>query len=305
MEKEHKKKKIWWYILIAVVVIFIGLILNMSYVQKNMLISTHKEILQILANEKAAQANLFFDSQKEKLSILRSMSVFQDAAMYPSDLSKAELAKKAIGDLKSIIPGISITTPEGIIIIGENDLPGMDYSGQNYYSLKEKKIVFERYYDPIRKKDYYAVAGPIYDKQEKDKIVGTIVFDVELDKISTLMKESLESKTNEVYIIDDTGLLLSGSEYIDLDGKSGVLVQEIDSEGAKLCLKDLKEYSKDDAVEVHAEEVSQYLNYMGNSVFGAHAYAPAINGCVIAEEGADEILGTGMFNYIFNIFSKK
>ena len=43
---------------------------------------------------------------------------------------------------------------------------------------------------------------------------------------------------------------------------------------------------------------------MGGKVFGVHAYVPEIMGCVIAEEGADEILRLPMADYIKNIFNK-
>ena len=169
----------------------------------------------------------------------------------------------------------------------------------------QSEIVFTRYYDLQRKKDYYAVGGPIYDRIEKDKVIGAIAFDLELDKVSILMKEVLESKTGEVYLIDENGLLLSGSEYIGEGNKDGVLIQEVKSEGAKECLEDLEKYRGDGFVEEHEEEVISYTNYMGNEVFGAHAYVPSIMGCVIAEESADEITEFSLTGYVINIFNKK
>ncbi|MDD5731603.1 MAG: cache domain-containing protein [Patescibacteria group bacterium] len=277
----------------------------MARIQKQMLIDTHKQNLQMLANEKAAQINMFLEFQKERLLNLSSMIVFKEVALNPNDTSKIEAAKKTINDLKSTISGISVLTKEGIVIVGDIDLPNTDYGQHPYFVAKREDTTFTQYYDPLRKNDYYAIIGPIYDSADTTKIIGRIAFDIELDKISSIMQETIESPTNEVYLIDEKGLLLSRSEFIGQDNKKGVLIQEIKSEAAKECLDHLKLYGKNGFVEEHVEEVPEYLNYMGNKVFGAHAYAPAIMGCVIAEENADEILGVSMLDSIFNIFSKK
>ncbi|MCX6795877.1 MAG: cache domain-containing protein, partial [Candidatus Falkowbacteria bacterium] len=145
--------------------------------------------------------------------------------------------------------------------------------------------------DLQRKKDYFGVIGPIYDGTKKNKVIGVIGFDIELEKISALMKGSSEGKTKEVYLIDKTGLLLSRSAYIDKDNKGGVLIQEVKNEESDACLEDLKKYQKDGVIEKHEEKILSYLNYMGNEVFGAHAYVPQIMGCVIAEESTKEVLG--------------
>ena len=94
---------------------------------------------------------------------------------------------------------------------------------------------------------------------------------------------------------------MSGSKYIGASNKNGVLIQEVKSEGAKECLEDLEKYRGDGFVEEHEEEVISYTNYMGNEVFGAHAYVPSIMGCVIAEKSADEITKFSMIDYIKNI----
>jgi C4-dicarboxylate-specific signal transduction histidine kinase len=252
------------------------------------------ERLQSVANDKALVVNTFLESQKEKLSVIASMDVFKEAILYPDDKEKIETAYKRIQELKNIIPGISVLTNGAIVVIAENDLPGTDYSGQPYFALKEKKIVFEQYYDPLRKKEFYAVVGPVYDSKEPNNIIGEIAFDIELNQISVLLKESVDSGTDEVYLIDRNGLLLSGSEYIGKGNKNGVLIQEVKSTEAKECLEDLKEYGGHEEVEEHEEEEpAPYLNYMGDEVIGAHGYAPLIMGCVIAEERIDSLRGLG------------
>jgi C4-dicarboxylate-specific signal transduction histidine kinase len=278
---KHKRN-----LLLSLILLFVVLFLLLINYYNMQVIDTNKESLQLLANEKAAQVSLFLESKKEELLLLGSMNVFKEAILYPNDSSTIGMARDHINELKGILPGISILTKEGIVVIGEIDLPGTDYSGHPYFSLTEKKVVFVRYYDPLRKRDYYAIVGPVYDDQEKNKIIGTIAFDVELEKISEIMADNQEKGTTEAYLIDGTGLLLSASKFVDQNNTKGVLIQTITSEGAKDCLADLKKYAQGGYIKEHAEEVPRYLNYMGDEVYGAHAYLPAIGVCVIAESAS-------------------
>ena len=273
-------------LLLGLFLLFVVLFLVLINYHNMQVINASNESLQLLANEKAAQVNLFLESKKEELSILGSMNVFKEAILYPNDSSKLGIARDRINELKGIIPGISISTKEGIVLVADVDLPGTDYSGQPYFSLAEKKVVFERYYDPLRKGDYYAVVGPVYDNPEKNKIIGIIAFDIELEKIDEIMAETQEKETTEVYLIDDTGLLLSASKFVGQNNQKGILIQKVTSEGAKECLADLKKYDQGGYIEEHAEKVFRYLDYMGNEVYGAHAYLPAIGVCVIAESAS-------------------
>jgi hypothetical protein len=305
MKNFIRKNKGVLLICIIFIILFIGLICLGLNVQKQQVLILHKQSLQILANEKAAQVNTFLENQKEKQAIIATMNVFKEVVKDPNNTAKIEVAKDRINELKDIIPRIAIFTNEGIMFIAESGPVPIDYSALPYFVSKDKNIVFIRYYDSFQKRDYYSILGPIYDNADKSKIIGAIAFDLELDKVSILMKEVLESKTGEVYLIDENGLLLSGSEYIGEGNKDGVLIQEVKSEGAKECLEDLEKYRGDGFVEEHEEEVISYTNYIGNEVFGAHAYVPSIMGCVIAEESADEITEFSLTGYVINIFNKK
>ncbi|MEI6058368.1 MAG: cache domain-containing protein, partial [archaeon] len=293
-------------IFVIFIILFIGLICLGLNIQKQQIIEVHKESLQILANEKAAQIDNFLESQKEKQEIISSVGVFKEVVKDPKNPAKLEAAKNRINEISPIIHRIAIFTKEGVMFIAESGPTPIDYSSLPYFVLKDRNIIFMRYYDLSQKKYYYSVIGPIDDRIEKNKVIGSIAFDVELDKISSLMKETLDDGENdEVYLIDETGLLLSGSEYIGKNNKNGVLIQEVKSDGAKECLEDLEKYRGDGFVKEHEEEVISYKNYMGNEVFGAHAYVPSIRGCVIAEKSADEITKFSMMDYIKSIFMEK
>ena len=278
----------------------------MGLFQKQLLIESHKESLQLLANEKAFQIEQYLNSQKEKYQILASMNVFKEAVKYSNNPQKTEEAIKRIKELKEIYPGIALLTKEGIVVVAENNPAGSDYSDVLGFPANDEYVFrFMRYYDQSRKKDYFGAMGPIYDRVDTSKVIGVIGYDIELEKVGAIMEETLDKKTNEAYLIDESGLLLSGSEFIGQTNKNGILIQEVKSDGAKACLSDLKEYGKDGLIEKHEEEIgAQYINYMGDAVFGAHAYVPSIMGCVITEEGVEEVFGQSMGDYLFNIFNK-
>jgi uncharacterized protein (UPF0333 family) len=273
-------------LLLGLILLFVVLFLVLINYYNMQVTDSTKESLQLLANEKAEQVNLFLESKKEELSILGSMNVFKEVILYPNDSSKLGIARDKITELKGIIPGIGVFTKKGIIAVAENNPPGIDCSSYPYFASENQGVVFARYYDVTRKKDYYAIIGPIYDDLEKNEIIGAISFDIELDKISEIMAETQDKGTTEVYLIDGTGLLLSASKFVGQNNTKGVLIQTITSEGAKKCLADLKKYDQGGYIKEHAEEVPRYLNYMGNEVYGAHAYLPVIGVCVIAESAS-------------------
>jgi len=212
--------------------------------------------------------------------MLSSMNVFKNVILQPDNSSMLDIARARINELKFIVPGISVLTNEGIVLVGDIDLPGTDYRQHPYFLGKKQDVEFTRYYDPLRKEDYYAIIGPVYSDPQRTNIIGRIAFDVDLKNINNIMAENQVPGTEEVYLIDNTGLLLSASKFVGQDNQKGVLIQNVNSEGAKECLADLGKYDQSGYI---AEQVFRYLNYMGNEVYGAHAYVPAIMGCVIAE----------------------
>jgi len=282
-------------LLLLFLLLLVGEFYLLRNYQKEKQIEANKENLQILVNGKSLQINMFLEFQKEKLLMLTSMDVFKEVVLHPDDASKLEAAKKIIDNLGGTA---SIFSNDGILIYANNAPAGGNYSTDPYFVLKDKKILFGRYYDKYEKKDFYTLIGPIYDNQEKDKVIGAIGFHLPLDIINNIMKETFENEYTEVYLIDESGLLLSSSKYLGRDSRNGILVQEVESESAKKCLEDLKKFGKNNSIEEYEEEVIKYTNYMGSSVFGAHAYVPEIMGCVIVEESSEEITRFSLMDYV-------
>lgn len=287
---------------IILVLIFIVFLLAMAYTQRLMFITAHKDNLMTLAESKANQINTFLKSQKEKLSIIASIKDFKNALLISNDPSIIDQAKKRINDLKNIIPGISVMNSKGIVVIGDIDQPGTDYGFHPYFLGNRTDTTFTKYYDEFRKNNYFAVIGPVYD-DSNNIIIGRIAFDLELDQINNLMNESLEDNTS-IHLIDPDGFILGGSGYVRTENNKELLSQINLDDGAKFCLDHLKKYGGENGmVEKHEKDIIQYVNYKNIKVFGSHAYAPNISGCIIAEQNEDHVLKYSMLDYIQNVFN--
>jgi hypothetical protein len=292
-----KKSVMLLSIFMALLFIASFLILNLQ--NSGYFIKQSQEKLQVLADEKALQLNNFFNSKEEDLTLLRSMNVFKNALKNTTDKATLDTALGSINEIKATVPGISLLTLEGIAVVGEFDLPGTNYSTHPYFQNKVWNVSFELYYDPLRKNYYFAIIGPVYDRNNMSALLGLMAFDIPLENISSIFGSSNIGKTGEAYLIDNDGLLLSASRFVGQGNRNGVLLQRVRSDGAERCLEDLKKYGGNNSVQEHEEEIIAYKNYMGEVVVGAHAYVPELNGCVIAEIDYDEAyLGANtMFGY--------
>lgn len=117
-----------------------------------------------------------------------------------------------------------------------------------------------------------------------NKVLGVLIFQMELRGINSLMKTVNLGVSGETYVIDDKGLTLtelkhwpreSGSigQGINnpLDGKPTLAVQE--------CLKGQKGF-----------DAEGYLNYAGAEVFGFWQWIPEFKLGILAEVGKDETM---------------
>ncbi len=280
--------------------LLISILVVLFFIERNMVTDMHNKALQALADDEASLINDFFVNQNEKLSIIGSMTVFKDAVLYPDDPATISIAKNQIDALKDLIPGISLMSSQGIVSIGDNDLPGTDYSEHPYYLAKRHDVMFTEYYDPLRKGYYYAIIGPINDTSGK-RIIGRIAFDIPIEEINNKIIMNSISETVEVYLIDNAGMLLTESKYIGKDNVKGVMIQQIKSFGAVNCLNHIEKLESDNSTVQHEEKIARYKNYMGDEVMGAHAYVPSIKACVIVEQRCEDFMKYDMIDYIKKI----
>lgn len=255
------------------------------YQQKDSNIEIYKTELKVLTEQKAAQVNQYLESKAGELDILMSFDEFAEVLKDPTNNAKIAQAQGRINELKDIIPGICLLTNAGIVIVADIDLPGTDYSAQPYFSMEEKALTFERYYDPLRKNDYYAAVSPFYDRQNTEEIIGTIAIDVPFEYFNVILASGNETITREFYLVDKDRIVITSTIF----GYTP-FAQEADTEGIADCFACLEENTVDGDITEHEESVSQYIDYRGVAVLGTHAHLPLINACLIGEMDKAEMV---------------
>ena len=284
IKKHNTKIKVM--ILSCICLLLLCFVFSILTCQRQSRIKSQKELLQTLADNRVIQVESFLNQQKGKQELLASMNVFREAILNFDEPAKVEAAKNRINEIKDSIEGVGVFNKEGILVAGETNPSGTDYSAMPFFPVRDEfETRFILYYDLHRKEDYYGIIGPIYDSE--GIIIGLVGFDIKLNELNRIIQDSQRGNALEIYLINADGLLLSESEYIGINNKKGVLIQEIKSDGALECLNQLKQ--QNNFGEPYKTEVIKYRNYLGTEVYGAFARIPKINGCVLAEKSADEI----------------
>ena len=265
------------------------------YQQRNSDIEICKTELRELTEQKAEQVNQYLESKAGELDILMSFHEFAEVLKDPTNNAKIAQAKDRINELKDIIPGIGLMTNEGIIIVADIDLPGTDYSALPAFSMGVKGVTFTRYYDPLRRQDYYAVGGPFYDPQDPGTMIGVIAIDVPLGDLNEILATDNGTTTRELYLVDRDKIIITNSIF----GYTP-FAQSADTEGVADCFACMDEHTEDGAIIEHEEAVSEYIDYRGVEVFGTHAYAPVINACLIGEMDKAEVVSLSGGSNIFS-----
>jgi len=244
--------------------------------------------LETAVQSRAAHINGFLDKEIEKLEIISSGFFFVDfiKSSERGDINSDVFikVKKRIDDLHI---GIAIFDKEGMILVSENNPPGTDYSGLEFFQDGGDKTYILSYYDMVRNESYVGIIMPFLDP-ETNVSLGAIALDVSLDELNeiTLDKSGL-GKTGELYLINEEGYAITDLLFVD----DVFLKWKVDSIGSRDCLEDLEEYRFDEDVQEHEEDVLLYLDYFGQNVIGAHDYIHKAKWCLLAEVGEEEVLG--------------
>lgn len=293
--RRQKQKLLIGGLLIALVLIIAAGSSLAVHIQRYSKTEIYKTELRELTEQKAEQINQFLESRTAELNILMSVDEFAEALKDPADAAKLAQAKDKINELKDIIPGISLLTNEGIVIVADIDLTGTDYSAHPYFSMEERAISFERYYDPLRRQDYYATISPFYDEQAAETIIGVIAIDVPLEKLNEILVTDDKDMSRELYLVNKDGVIITDSIF----GYTP-FAQDADAGIVAACFACMEEDQEAGDIIDHEASVSEYVNYRGVEVFGTHAYAPVINACLIGEMNKAEVVSLSDGNSIFN-----
>jgi hypothetical protein len=293
--RRQKQKLLIGGLLIALVLIIAAGSSLAVHIQRYSKTEIYKTELRELTEQKAEQINQFLESRAAELNILMSIDEFAEALKDPADAAKLAQAKDKINELKDIIPGIRLLTNEGTVIVADINLTGTDYSAHPYFSVEERTVSFERYYDPLRKQDYYAAFSPFYDQQADETIIGVIAIDVPLEKLNGILVTDDKDMSRELYLVNKDGVIITDSIF----GYTP-FAQDADAGIVAACFACMQEDQEAGDIVEHEAAVSEYVDYRGAVVLGTHACAPVINACLIGEINKAEVISLSDGNSIFN-----
>jgi len=148
---------------------------------------------------------------------------------------------------------------------------GLSY---NYFRVKEKQNIY--FYGP-----YIGICGDINPKisviapvYESGELLGYVSLINEMDEIYEITEKITDiSKTEEIYLVNMDGLLISSLKYSDLD----IMVQSINTENVEECSK---------------EGIIIADNYEGREILGSHKYIEKMGWCLLGEVDKNETINT-------------
>ena len=256
--------------------------------------SLNKEISEHLRNityAKSLHVDTILTGKIEKVELLtRGAVLFSEILKTPiGSEGYSENFIKVQNRLKQISQDnfyeVSLLNNKGVIISSNNsERIGEDRSGHKYFSKPRNKIFISKVYFCDTSQQYaLAIFVPIFDVDNKEKVVGTFVAKTGIDDISNIVTNEFK-ENREFYLIDKDRLMVTQSRFIE----DSILKQKIDSRTAQDCFALKENYSLGHNLE--DKIVVPYMNYRGRSVIGHYAYFPQMNWCLIAEIEEDEAL---------------
>ncbi|MGR3294646.1 MAG: PAS domain S-box protein [Candidatus Bathyanammoxibius sp.] len=118
-----------------------------------------------------------------------------------------------------------------------------------------------------------------------NKVIGVLIFEMELKGINDLMKNVLLGGSGETYIIDEKGMAMTELRHLARGrGSIGYQIVDPDTDAPTLASRECMKGGE-------GFDVRGYRNYAGNEVFGFWQWIPEFKLGVIAEMSKKEALG--------------
>ena len=106
IKKHNTKIKVM--ILSSICLLLLCFVFLILTYQKQSRITSQKELLQTLADNRVIQVESFLNQQKGKQELLASMNVFREAILNFDEPAKVEAAKNKINEIKDSIEGVGV-----------------------------------------------------------------------------------------------------------------------------------------------------------------------------------------------------
>ncbi len=225
---------------------------------------------RIMRDQKALAALMAKNVETQLSSRLTEMRVWSaiDSVQNmdgPGSQPFVETALKESG----VYEGVFVIDPKGICIAEGSGNIGMDLGDRPYFqqALKGEQNISDVVVSKISGDLTMVFAAPI---KKEGQIVGVMAGSGPLTGLQTMMKEVQSGKTDEAYLLNTDGFLLSASRYTDELKSSGVI-----KERSELELKDTSHAAEQ--VLIGNSGVEKYVDYRGEPVIGAYVPVKVAN----------------------------
>lgn len=226
-------------------------------------LTSDKEIIEIF------ESNEVDEKINEKLKFYQETNEYLDLILIDinGDILWSAKQKEIIGDN---LEGDESTKLGEVYNKVKNDF-GVGIFDPGYYGADEKLSVF--------------VTSPVLVHSEsvigKKDMIGIIVLQIDNSQIEERVQSDVGlGKSGKIYLVNRDGTVTAGLEGVN----------EIDTQMSKDCFKDYNNYYFErQGQEIEKVEGSgSYVNYNGESIFGAHQYILQTGWCVMVEVEKNE-----------------
>ncbi len=275
-------------IMTLILVVSMGLSGIINYqVERSKQLQASREANFALAVNVGGQINQYLNNTINTVKTTLNAVDFQ--AMTESD---RQLTLVKILNYNLQIKNLYMTDADGkITVTTKPNQVGTNVSGENWYKQGNNGFTYvsDAFIDPTTKMPMVIISQPIENVSQGR--IGTAAFELRLDSLHRLTKDSGVGKTGLIYVVDKRGNLIT---HQDFENKVQIQTDYTAIEGVKAVLEAeaSDKLMEDPAFDVtSAVATNQYKDGDGNTVVGGYAKIPKLGWSVVAEEQTSEVLG--------------
>ena len=262
--------------------------------------------LHSLSESKARHVVGFLDEQKEKVELAGKNLILEN--FLRSEEKSPEDVEIVKQELEEILHGkfmfIHINDAHRNIVLSTNNpLTSLEKISHEEKIGTSEGVSIHMFYASSLKNNILMLTTSIFDT-ETSETIGSLSAHVNMEELNYILKERENVgkwKTEETYLVNDKGLLLTPSIFLRGDNR-GVLTQAVSTPNAQECLEDLGEKGQA-AFDAEFEEKKTgdlifSLSYQGQQIIGTDFPIPELNWCLLAEVGYEEAFADPLKGFV-------
>lgn len=245
--------------------------------------------LENVVEVKAEHVKYFLEEQKQKTVLVAQ---FPNIKAFLSDISN----QKSLSQVKLILQNIKenishfdelfILDPLGNILINtqEGDTPPDIFKKFDFSQEQNNQAYIHHLrYCYCVNKYVLDISTPIFN--EEDKIIGVVIARLYLKNLGEIIKEPIQMQgLGQIYLVNQDSILITPSPFLAGENQ-GVFTQKVDNKNFQNCLED----TLSGGYQGH-DILSNYLDFRGEEVLGAHKKISETNWCLLAEVDQNKVI---------------